>query len=467
VSRYHQENIVRSNNESELSRRARHARGWDERRPGCLLALYRRTIGTCWRRSRGSLGLGARDDDRAHRRSAAPGVGTAAGPARRRIRYRCYSAAGDCVLPEGMFCRDSVASRASCHCEIIEGHGCQQVREGVGCIQCGPDKLSISPAQHSISIVDGEPETGALVSTGVRIAGADHTSQHVVVWSGKKAEVYEITSQQSCRYVCAFAKDTALIAIKGQTLFCLCGARVEVCNLQGTVKSTLAFTDAEGAPTTFDVMGSFLVVATAHGFIKMWDISRREPRQHGAGKLFVGNDAPADAAQCPLGAIEAVRVNANGSRVAVLATKSNSGSSTPDSKLHVWFVDLDKIENFDFAPVGRRPVSTFWDPVEPRLLACDTVSLHKGGQNSGEARNVMTLFVTPEPSVILQDTVVPEKGHQAFMGIQVPSLFFAYKHPDGDSWQASDKVDGATLQPWTLRDFSGMYIVPFFVVLVM
>lgn len=423
------------------------------------MALYRRTIGTCWRRSRGSLGLGARDDDRAHRRSAAPGVGTAAGPARRRIRYRCYSAAGDCVLPEGMFCRDSVASRASCHCEIIEGHGCQQVREGVGCIQCGPDKLSISPAQHSISIVDGESETGALVSTGVRIAGADHTSHHVVVWSGKKAEVYEITSQQSCRYVCAFAKDTALIAIKGQTLFCLCGARVEVCNLQGTVKSTLAFTDVEGAPTTFDVMGSFLVVATAHGFIKMWDISRREPRQHGAGKLFVGNEAPANAAQCPLGVIEAVRVNANGSRVAILATKAKGGSSAvPDPKLYVWFVDLDKIEHFDFGSLGRRPVSVFWDPFEARLLACETVALRKENVLDSGTCSVATFFVTPEPAVMLQDTVVPTQGHQCFMGLQVPSLFFAHECAGDESSWAPGKFDGAKLRPMTMRDFSGVLV---------
>jgi hypothetical protein len=118
-----------------------------------------------------------------------------------------------------------------------------------------------------------------------------------------------------------------------------------------------------------------------------------------------------------------VRVNANGSRVAILATRFKAGSaSVPDSKLYVWFVDLDKIQDFDFGPLGQRPTSVFWDPVEPRLLACDTISLHKGGtQNNRGARKVTTLFVTPQPSIVQQDSIVPKDGYQDFMGIQVPS----------------------------------------------
>ena len=172
------------------------------------------------------------------------------------------------------------------------------------------------------------------MKTGIRIAGADHTDNNVVVWSGKKAEIYEIQAG-SCRYVCSFQKVTNLIGMKGENLYALVGPRVEVCNLQGTVKFTLAFTDAEGEPATLDIMGSFLVVGTSTGIIKMWDISRREPRQiMGTGKQF------ADKAGKSLGTIESVRVNADGTRVSVLSSVKGSGSSSssiPSTKLHVWF----------------------------------------------------------------------------------------------------------------------------------
>ena len=83
----------------------------------------------------------------------------------------------------------------------------------------------------------------------------------------------------------AFSRVTSLIGIRGESLFALVGPRIEVCNLQGTVKNTLTFTDAEGSPITLDIMGNFLVVATSLGHIKMWDVSRRQPKMVGGGTV--------------------------------------------------------------------------------------------------------------------------------------------------------------------------------------
>jgi hypothetical protein len=139
-------------------------------------------------------------------------------------------------------------------------------------------------------------------------------------------------------FTSSFERGTNLIGIKGEVLYAIVGPRIECCNLQGTVKNTLVFTDAEGPPATLDINGNFLVVATENGFIKMWDLSRREPRQFGGGpKQFTAGRK-----------IESVRCNSDGMRVSVLCTKSQGSSWIPDSQLHVWFSDLDKIEVFDF-----------------------------------------------------------------------------------------------------------------------
>ena len=78
------------------------------------------------------------------------------------------------------------------------------------------------------------------------------------------------------------------------------------------------------------------------------------------------------------------------------------------------------------------------------------------GKESSSATEVTTLFVTPEAEVKLQDSFPLEKGHEAFMGIQVPSLFFAFKRSDVEAYHADRGGLDSTLLARTMRDFSGM-----------
>lgn len=50
---------------------------------------------------------------------------------------------------------------------------------------------------------------------------------------------------------------------------------VQVRTFQGTIKQMLATSDIEGQPIGMQLCGSFLTVATAAGWIKIWDLSRR------------------------------------------------------------------------------------------------------------------------------------------------------------------------------------------------
>eukprot|EP01050_Picozoa_sp_SAG11_P019615 SAG11_NODE_3158_length_2643_cov_2.460299_1_plen_89_part_10 len=59
----------------------------------------------------------------------------------------------------------------------------------------------------------------------------------------------------------------------------------------------------------------------------------------------------------------------------VLATRMVGSTPTPDTRLHVWHCELDKISSYDFGE--RRPTSHFWDPMEPKLLGCETVALKR------------------------------------------------------------------------------------------
>jgi intraflagellar transport protein 140 len=44
---------------------------------------------------------------------------------------------------------------------------------------------------------------------------------------------------------------------------------VEICNLQGVIRQTIAFTEAEGRPVLLDINGNFMAVSTDTGLIKV------------------------------------------------------------------------------------------------------------------------------------------------------------------------------------------------------
>ena len=70
---------------------------------------------------------------------------------------------------------------------LLETAFYRKVRDGIGVIQSGPQALQITPATaNSASVASME------VKAGIRISGADHTESYVVVWSGKKVEVFSI-----------------------------------------------------------------------------------------------------------------------------------------------------------------------------------------------------------------------------------------------------------------------------------
>ncbi|CAM9516830.1 unnamed protein product, partial [Phaeothamnion confervicola] len=159
----------------------------------------------------------------------------------------------------------------------------------------------------------------------------------------------------------------------------------------------------------------------------------------------------------------------------------------PDSRLHVYDADRDVVISYDFGAGGRCPTQHFWDGEEPRLLAVETRRVRRNGgggsgdggtmaqreestlpkqsngggggngdgaggvgdtdgddnavaaaaRRSAQARSsllavtsaaeaeVVTLFVTAERGVLMQDSFSLEPPLVALLGIKVPRLYFA------------------------------------------
>ena len=118
------------------------------------------------------------------------------------------------------------------------------------------------------------------------------------------------------------------------------------------------------------------------GVIKMFDVSRREPKQLFSNGKFCESDSPQEL----VGIVKSVKCNADGTCVSIISERMRGKYlRAPDSRLHVYHCEMQSVLHYDFAEKGRYPIAHFWDSDEPRLLACETHKL-AGGSNKASKK---------------------------------------------------------------------------------
>lgn len=129
--------------------------------------------------------------------------------------------------------------------------------------------IQISADQISLQLT-GSNSDPYVLKTGIRIKGMDLHGTSLIVWNGRKCEVYSVPNGngrggETPQQVGSFPSRSRACAVHNENIFCAVGSRVEVCNFQGTVKTALSFTEAEGQPLHIDSNDKFLAVVTATG----------------------------------------------------------------------------------------------------------------------------------------------------------------------------------------------------------
>ena len=278
---------------------------------------------------------------------------------------------------------------------------------------------------------------------GFRIKGCDMHGARVLVWSGAAVQVHEFDDSPGApRSVGAFASAAVSGAIWDESLFLLTNGRVEVVNFAGRVKSTLPFMEAEGAPRVVHIAGgdkgAYVAAGTDQGYIKVWNIERREPKQHAAGRRLVPERSR----------ITSVQVTADGSRVSAtvelqaapeppapgprFGVKAPPPAWAPSSKLFVYVIEPDIVQDHDFGPsaedngAGRLPTVHLWDPVECTLLGVETRPQFSGvGSEEQPAHlEVVTMFSTAASAaqgggLRMQNSFAADPRMEALVGVQV------------------------------------------------
>ncbi|CAL1531559.1 unnamed protein product [Lymnaea stagnalis] len=346
-------------------------------------------------------------------------------------------------------------------------------------VQYGPGALSIemfsSAVHHDIK-------------TEIQVKGICTTKDTLAVWNGKRVIIYEYSSDKSAvKAAGTFATDATVITLYEQNVYTIEQNKVQVRTFQGTVKQLITFAEPEGHPVSLDVCGSFLVVATDVGILRVYDLSRREAKAHSSPKNLQ-DVIPG------FGSTINAKVNCVGNRVSVQVLLADG---KPDHKLYFWDVELDTVQYFNFETgrgeqddylipagvqeadnyddtndaergktqaakdiAGRYPVSQYWDASEPKLFVCeawilsDTInhnaskkpSLTKIVEEGPVEIMIISLFCTSENGILIQDSFSMPQQFVRLMGVEVPYYCFTQK---GDTSPSELQTEGGVVNPET------------------
>lgn len=132
--------------------------------------------------------------------------------------------------------------------------------------------------------------------------------------------------------------DCMQIFIYDEMLIVVGYQNVRVYSFGGIVLKEINFNDNEGPPIGAALTNNFMTIFTMNGFLKVYDVSRHEPKLIAppkSGYDLFGN----------FGEIIMAKANMTGSMVAI--TIANE-LLVPDGKLYIWDLEKDRLASYDF-----------------------------------------------------------------------------------------------------------------------
>ncbi len=358
--------------------------------------------------------------------------------------------------------------------------------DGVSAVQ-----VSATDVLIDFGIAGSQPLT---MPTDVSIEELCLTENALAVYGSGKVLSFQL--QAELRHT-LMAGDFHLTGSDAMTMFeqsvcTLEGSRINVRSFQGTVKNTLALTEAEGsAGLTMEAagqQGKFLVVLTKGLVVKIWDVSKREPRLH-THPISLTEKIPG----LPVTASKEVHLNASGTLLSVCCAAS-------DSRVHVLDLEANRSCYFNFnsgktdrdevavppnsaqstgtdsmssqkrhqqqhqTRTGRFVVRHAWDSKEGNFLVCQTRPL---SETTSEGDSYVSMFFHDEEGLIVHDTCSSGGGNGKLVGVKLPFIHVLQDRLDGDGGEDNSATTAAPAVPAVanhgpsvrkllLKDFEGL-----------
>ncbi|XP_060569057.1 intraflagellar transport protein 140 homolog [Ruditapes philippinarum] len=401
--------------------------------------------------------------------------------------------------------KDLLAVNTIAHVFMLNEHVMSaNFRDQTAVVQFGPSSLSIEVFSNG---------THHDLKTDIQVKGIYTTKDALAVWNGRRVILYEYSEDKSTiKASGSFTTDSMIICIYEQNVYSIEMQKVQVRTFQGTVKQSINFSEVEGQPVCLDICGTYLLIGTDIGILKVFDLSRREAKPHSHPKnlheLVPG-----------FGSLLACKVNCNGTKVSA-AIKMQGGTQT-DPKLYFWDIETDSLSYFNFETgkgeqddyppeqmvgmqsgsaiemsdadrgkdqaakdiAGRFPITHHWDAHDPKLVVCEArilprtdskeekklkATLTKQIEEGPVEVMVVSLFCTPENGILIQDSFPLSDDYNCLLGIEVPYHYFVRKNETSEDENANQesghlvRPDTATViypklvSRSTMRDFVGL-----------
>eukprot|EP00727_Mastigamoeba_balamuthi_P001236 m51a1_g11109 putative intraflagellar transport protein 140 homolog (1388) ;mRNA; f:71491-76947 len=281
-----------------------------------------------------------------------------------------------------------------------------------------------------------------------------------VVWNGQQLCLYKVDADAlAATKESLISTRSTLAAMHGErNLLLVTEGQVQVCNVNGVSKQSLAFSPAEGEPVLLDISGDYLAVVTSSNHLKAFDFQKREARPYGINRSF----EPAKDGSAEVGAITSVRMSPDGSHISFVANEP--GTTRPSSAIYVYSLNSGKLYSFDWQT--HFAAAHYWDPLYPKLLACEIQPLRRGrreGEEEWRYANMVSILFAPNDgdsdslgntaSLLHHETIPMPKGSDALLGVAVPHLFFATK---GRGSASTVDAKASLLMSVPMRNFTGM-----------
>ncbi|CAD6192417.1 unnamed protein product [Caenorhabditis auriculariae] len=305
--------------------------------------------------------------------------------------------------------------------------------------------------------------------------------KQLVVWSDDTIMTYDVQSSLATIQSTSFACVASDVVITNQTLYCIEKDKVNSRTLQGTIRQIISLPEMEGDPVSLNLNRHWLVIGSSHGFVRIYNLSKKEAHQEHNAKYVIEN-VPS------FSHFSSVKINPAGNKVACTFYENPTSLS---ELLLIFDAESDSITYFSFdkgmtdtqeyeaqaelaqSTEGRpvtaaarkmareqtrfqmmyhRPGEMYWDDSDGRYLVVECMHM----QQEMNDNRILTMFVTSEHGILLQD--VQRKSAQCgrLVSVAVPVLYFVKKIEWEEEEVKDEKTIGRALIGKTLREFSGV-----------
>ena len=261
--------------------------------------------------------------------------------------------------------------------------------------QIGPDLL----------MIEGQPATKITSPIeDLQIGG----NGIMVVTSGQ-AEIFTVRSGAIVPFS-RMAIETSLVAIRQETVFTCSGGKLEVRNLQGTVKQTTNLGGTSEAQL-MTVNGKFMALYTNDRQVFLFDISRRSPKMQ-MQTVF--------APDYETYRVRDISMSCGGFCISFALDYYSEGRWLPSPYLYLHSPQFDKTVSIKFD--GRVPMYHKWDSEDTRLLCVQAIPYSSNYESNMNGTSIVPLFVADSLESFRQTPLTIPDGNY-LVTVELPRIY--------------------------------------------